>query len=240
MTGRLRCMGEHATGRPGQWAWSSGLDVERRDRVSDGRGMALVITMMAMLTLLALTGALVPLASTETAVVANHRRAIQSFYAAEAALEFIVQELRGVPDWDELLTGKVRSRLAGTSSRVRLADGTVLDLQDATNQLEQTGAGATAAGRGLRWRLYAHGPLETLLPVDPSKGVLLIAVWLADDPMEIDGDPFRDTNDVLVVHAAVFGPAWAERSVQATVMRRATEAAEAGRPVSLTSWRLVR
>ena len=145
MTGRLRCMGERATGRPGQWAWSSGLDVERRDRVSDGRGMALVITMMAMLTLLALTGALVPLASTETAVVANHRRAIQSFYAAEAALEFIVQELRGVPDWDELLTGKVRSRLAGTSSRVRLADGTVLDLQDATNQLEQTGAGATVS-----------------------------------------------------------------------------------------------
>ena len=234
-------MGERATGRhqakgPGPRDWTSSAAT----RVSDGRGMALVITMMAMLTLLALTGALVPLASTETAVVANHRRAIQSFYAAEAALEFIVQELRGVPDWDELLTGKVRSRLAGTSSRVRLADGTVLDLQDATNQLEQTGAGATAAGRGLRWRLYAHGPLETLLPVDPSKGVLLIAVWLADDPMEIDGDPFRDTNDVLVVHAAVFGPAWAERSVQATVMRRATEAAEAGRPVSLTSWRLVR
>ena len=99
-------MGERATGRPGQGAWSSGLDVERRDRVSDGRGMALVITMMAMLTLLALTGALVPLASTETAVVANHRRAIQSFYAAEAALEFIVQELRSVPDWDELLTGE--------------------------------------------------------------------------------------------------------------------------------------
>ncbi len=193
-----------------------------------------------MLTLLALTGALVPLVSTDTAVVANHRRAIQSCYAAEAALEFIVQELRGVPDWDGLLTGKVRSRLAGTSHRVRLADGTVLDLQDATEQLEQTGTGAAASGRGLRWRLYAHGPLKTLLPVDPSRGVLFIAVWLADDPMEIDGDPFRDTNDVLVVHAAVFGPAWAERSVQATVMRRATEAAEAGRPVSLTSWRLVR
>ena len=76
--------------------------------------------------------------------------------------------------------------------------------------------------------------------VDPSKGVLLIAVWLADDPMEINGDPFRDTNDMLVIHASVFGPAWAERSVQATVTRRATEAAETDCSVSLTSWRLVR
>ena len=81
--------------------------------------MALVVTMMALLALLALTGALVPLASTETSVAANHRRAMQAFYAAEAVLEWVVQELRGVQDWHGLSAGIVRSRIGG-AMRVQL------------------------------------------------------------------------------------------------------------------------
>ena len=42
--------------------------------------------------------AITALASTETSVAANHRRAMQAFYAAEAVLEWVVQELRGVQD----------------------------------------------------------------------------------------------------------------------------------------------
>ena len=138
---------------------------------------------------------------------------MQAFYAAEAVLEWVVQELRGVQDWHGLSAGIVRSRIGG-AMRVQLADGTVLDLQDETDQLEQTGAGATAAGRGLRWQLYAHGPLGALLPIDPSNGLLFVAVWLADDPR-------RAETDSLVVHAAVRGPALTHRAVQATVRRRA-------------------
>ena len=182
--------------------------------------MALVVTMMAMVVLLALTGALVPLASTETAIGANHRLAIQALYAAEAALEWAVHELRAAPDWDAVLAVTGRSPLAPSTRRVTLADGTVLDLRDATRRLERAGAGMASAGRGLRWTLYAQGPLAALVPVDPTNGLLIVAVWIGDSPIESDGDPLRDANDTLVVHAAVFGPMLTHRAVQATIRRR--------------------
>ena len=89
------------------------------------------------------------------------------------------------------------------------------------------------AGRGLRWQLYAHGPLGALLPVDPSNGLLFVAVWLADDPR-------RAETDSLVVHAAVRGPALTHRAVQATVRRRAMSQPATLPPVVVVSWRLVR
>ena len=213
--------------------------------------MALVVTMMALLVLVALTGALLPLASTETAVAANHRpRATQAFYAAEAALEWAVQELQTVGSLDAVLTGRVRSTVWAATAELRLPDGSVLDLRQATAELERVGGGASHAGQGLRWRLYAHGPLRAILPSDPSNGLLFIAVWVADDSAETDGDPLRDTNDTLVVHAAAVGPALAQRAVQATLSRPLTMESPAQdeggslvpglRRLAARSWRLVR
>jgi hypothetical protein len=59
--------------------------------------------------------------------------------------------------------------------------------------------------------------LRALLPRDPTGGLLFVAVWIADDSAEADGDRFRDTNGSLVLHAAAFGPALAHRAVQATL-----------------------
>ena len=101
--------------------------------------------------------------------------------------------------------------------------------------LVRRGAGASGAGRGLGWRLYAHGPLSAILPRDPSLGLVRVAVWLADDPAETDGDPLRDTNGVVLLHAAGVGPSLAQRAVQATLRR----IAPADR-ITLASWTLVR
>ena len=198
------------------------------------RGIALIVTLLALLVLVALTGALIPLTSSETAISAHHRRAAQTLYAAEAVFEWVLQELQSTASWDAVLAGSRRSALWAGSTTRRLAGGATLDLGRLTVELQRRGAGASGAGRGLRWRLYAHGPLSAILPREPSLGLLRVAVWLADDPAETDGDPWRDTNGVVVLHAAGVGPALAQRAVQATLRRPA-----AGR-ITPVSWTLVR
>ncbi len=199
------------------------------------RGIALVVTLMALLVLVALTGALLPLTSTETAISAHHRRAVRTLYAAEAALEWALQELQPSTTWDAVLAGSRRSAVWAGPTTQRLAGGATLDLGRVTTELQNRGAGTSGAGRGLRWRLYAHGPLSAILPRDPSLGLLRFAVWLADDPGETDGDPLRDTNGVVLLHAVGVGPALAQRAVQASVRRTA-----ATNRITLVSWTLVR
>ena len=183
--------------------------------------------MMALLVLVALTGALIPLTSSETAIAANHRLALQMQYAAEAVLERAVRELEDAPSLDDVLAGRRRSTVWDNRAELRLADGAVLDLSVETAVLTSAGAGRSGAGRGLRWRLYAHGPLGAVLPRDPTGGLLHAAVWVADDPADADGDPLRDANGILLLHAAAVGPALAQRAVQATLAWPAA----AGRPV---------
>ena len=202
--------------------------------MGSARGVALVVTMMALLVLVGLTGALIPLTSSETAIATHHLRAVQLLYAAEAAFEWAVQELQALDSWDAALAGSRRSALWEASTTHVLAGGATLDLVQAGAELQRRGAGASGAGRGLRWRLYAHGPLGAILPRDPSLGLLRAAVWLADDAAETDSDPLRDTNGAVLLHAAGVGPARARRAVQATLTRTA-----AGR-VTVASWALVR
>ena len=114
-------------------------------RECDGRserGVVLVITMMALLVLVGLTGALIPLTSTETSIVANHRRAVQILYAADAALEWVIQDLQREPSWDSVLSGSRQSSLRVGGSQHRLADETLLDLERVTSELRSFGVPA--------------------------------------------------------------------------------------------------
>ena len=207
----------------------------RFTETGQARGVALIVTLMALLVLVALTGALMPLTSSETAIAANHRLALQTFYAAEAVLARAIRELEDVQSWDDVLAGRQRSVVWDSQTTLRLADGALLDLDAATAALETAGAGRSRAGRGLRWRLYAYGPLSAVLPRDPSGGLLRAAVWVADDPADGDGEPLRDANGALLLHAAAIGPALAQRAVQATLARATPDQ----RPV-IISWTIVR
>ena len=81
---------------------------DRRDS-----GVALVIVMMAVTLLTALGSALTLATIAETAVAANYRDATETFYAAEGAVEFAMQELAAVSDWRAVVAAPGRSAFAG-------------------------------------------------------------------------------------------------------------------------------
>lgn len=212
-------------------------------RGASERGVALVVTMMAALLLVALTGVLAPLATIETAVGVNHRRSVQALYAADAALELAAAELGSFPDWSGVLNGAVRSTFRNGALAPALPGGERIDLPAVTRRLRSDGAGAGAAGRGLEWRLFAHGPLRAWAGTPAGYGPWLVAVWIADDAADPDPDRARDGNDALVAHAAAFGPRRAARAVQATLIRQTASPPPPAPPVTrvrLVSWRIVR
>jgi hypothetical protein len=207
------------------------------------RGIALIVTMMAALLLVALAGVLAPLAMIETAVGANHRRSVQALYAAEAALELATAELGSLPDWSGVLNGAFRSAFRSGSLAPAMPGGERVDLSVVADRLRTDGAGASEAGRGLEWRLYAYGPLGAWAPVPAGYGPWLVAVWIADDAADPDPDRARDGNDAIVAHAAAYGPRRAARAVQATLTRVTVSPPPPAPPVTgarLTSWRIVR
>jgi Tfp pilus assembly protein PilX len=62
------------------------------------------MTLMAMMLLTALGTALTLATITETAIAANYRDAAAALYAAEGAVEFVMQELADVPDWSDVIS----------------------------------------------------------------------------------------------------------------------------------------
>ena len=53
-----------------------------------------------------------------------------------------------------------------------------------------------------RWKLFAWGPLSSMLPDNQIDSAMYVAVWVADDPADgtggvIDGDPTSDVNGTL-------------------------------------------
>ena len=71
-----------------------------RFMMAGDRGVGLVIVMMVMLVIVGLTGPVMSLATTQTAVAANYRRSLELLYAAGAALELVVQDLGRAGSWE--------------------------------------------------------------------------------------------------------------------------------------------
>jgi hypothetical protein len=234
------------------------------------RGTALVITLLALLMLATLGMALVVMATVETLVAGNHRDAVEGAHAAEAGLGRVMRDLRSVPDWSVLLgspdavVAAQPSTFVGATLVPVLRDGQRLDLRRVTHGLNcpqlagRDDVSCTAAGMDAvtadrpwgannpRWRLYAHGAVEDLLPGSVSSS-FYVAVWVADDPAETDGDPSTDGGDgvvdidgdgspdatnpgrgVVQVRAEAYGPGGARRAVEVTLARVGTDEGEWG------------
>lgn len=128
-------------------------------RATADRGIALIVVMLAMTLLMGLGLALIMVTMTESAIAGSYADATQAFYAAEAAVEYTVQEVAARPDWEAVATGQIRSTFR---------DDAVLSViaPDDTSRA---------------WTLFAYGRLQDLLAPVPVRAPYVIAVWIAPE-----------------------------------------------------------
>jgi hypothetical protein len=162
------------------------------------RGAALLISLMAMLVMLALGTAVMLVAITETRIASSYGAGIETLYAAEAGVERAISDLRAIPDWRGLassatMSGFVDGPPGGTRT---LPDGRTLDLTEATSA---------------PWRVFACGPLAGLLPPGSIESRAYVVVWVADPSTH---DP---ASLALLAHA--YGPQGARRVLEVVVAR---------------------
>lgn len=205
------------------------------------RGAALVLALLAGLLLSAIGTALVALTSADVLISDNGSADAEAFDAAEGALERARAEVQEAPDFSSVLNGTVVSRfIDGPSAGVRtLPGGLRVDLLEVLNQANCgnpsrcTEASITARSRARpwgarnpRWRLFAHGPLDTETAVDSSPRVYVV-VEVADDPSDADDLPWEDGGavaaganmgaGVLLLRAEAFGARSAHRVIESVI-----------------------
>jgi hypothetical protein len=213
------------------------------------RGSALLCALLVISLLTTLGAGLVVVVTTETLVDAHYRASQQALYAAEAGAERAIGDIRALGSWQAVpAPGSVASSADLNDGAIapRLADGSTLDLARLTTrrQAESDGVYPSTPDRP-QWRLFAHASLQRITDGHAGPAPPYVIVWIADDPDDLDGDPARDSNDVLLVRSQVFGVRGASRSVEVTVRRQSTiDGAGAGgamrSDVTVIAWREVR
>jgi hypothetical protein len=208
-------------------------------RIANEQGAALIIALLAMMLLTALGAAVVMVSNTETHIAANYRNSQEALYAADAAVERIVQDLLLIPRWNDILNGTAQSSFVdGASSLVKtLPGGGTIKLDSATAQLQnETDKLNLWGANNPKWQLFAWGPLRDMLPNDQIDSPMYVAVWVADDPADgadgvngaVDGNPLLDTNGTLTLHAEAIGPSGTRKVVEVTVARTSSTEIERG------------
>ena len=220
----------------------------------DDRGLALVLVLLCAMLFLALGGALVTVVSTEATISATFRESAVALSAADAAIVRVLPDLAAAPDLNAILTGAVASSFVdGPLQAPRpLPDGTSLDLA-ATTSVERCGQIACTdaqmnavtgerpwGANNARWQTYGSGWLRDLTPQAADVPHAYVVVWVGDDPLETDGDPFTDDgdvnapgHDVVLLRAAAYAAYSARRRIEVVVRRDSGVA-------RIASWREIR
>jgi len=207
-----------------------------RSRLGNEEGTALIIALMSMMLLTALGAAVVMVSRSETAIANNYRNSQEALYAADAAVERVVQDLLMVPRWNDILAGSVTSSFSdGAAGSVSMPGGSRINLVNATAALQAQSDAADLWGpNDPQWRLFAWGPISQLLSGTPIDSAMYVAVWVADDPADgpsvgtADGNPLLDANGTLTLRAEAFGPAGTRKVIEVTVARTSGTEIERG------------
>lgn len=220
------------------------------ERLRGEQGVALIIALLAMLLLTALGMALTLTTTTEHKISTNYRDGVEAMYAADAAIERVMQDVLTIPDWNNIINGSATSSFVDGAPGTRtFPDGSVVDLLQAT---AVANCGKTSCTTGEldtytperpwgqnnpRWTLFAYGPVQDLIPTATINSNMYVIVWMADDPSETDDDPLIDgdtTNGpnpgggVLSMLAQAYGPGGVSRVVEATIARTDSTEIERG------------
>ncbi len=218
------------------------------NRLRVERGTALVTVLMVTTLVATLSAAIVLVVMSNSLASANHGAAQQALYAADAALESTISELR-TTDWRAIPGGDASLRLRDGSASPRAPDGRSVapDRLRAALQADSDARYGTGPNQPV-WYLYGRARFADLLsgPIVPPAYLI---VWPADDGDERDGDPERDSNQVILARAEAFGVAGAHRTVEATLSLQTAPGAMVDpespppperREVRVLSWREVR
>lgn len=187
-----------------------------RPPVRRQQGMALLLAVVLLLVFGTVVAMLLPLAVTERGLSVAAREAAECRAAAAAAVAHATADLQATPDWTGVLAGAASGGLATGPRRLVLGDRRLdLDARASTFPLVDPGNwGANTP----RWVLYAWGPAANLAPGVLASPVF-VAVWVADDERDGDGDPERDSNGTVRLRGEAFGPVHGNRAVIATIVR---------------------
>jgi Tfp pilus assembly protein PilX len=183
-------------------------------------GSALILALM-LSALLAGLGMSVALgADTERRMAANATFAAKALFAAHAGVDRVVADLSARPQWDMALSGVDRSAFADATQRPTRSSGEILDLTNATVELQtETNAAGTFGANTPVWRLFAWGQFRALSAASAFDAPEYVAVWVADDPSDVDGSASADSNGIVTIHSEAWGPGGARRVVEATIAR---------------------
>jgi len=198
-------------------------------RAASDHGSALVTALLATVLLTSLGLSLVMLSRTENAIASNYRTGNETFYAADAAVERVVQDVLLVPRWNDVLSGLTQSSFVDNTLTPTTPAGEPLDLTAMTTELQAQADATNPWGlNNPQWRLFAYGPLSGMLGQGSLQSNTYVAVWVADDPSEVDNDPSADVNGVITVYALALGPQGTRRAVEVTVAKTNTTEIERG------------
>jgi hypothetical protein len=164
--------------------------------------MALIGGLLLTIVVSTALAAMVVVSTIERRASAAYLLALELRMAAEGALALTLEELR-TADWTAALAG------AGSAHWAAPRPGLDIPALTAAIQAETMMAGAHGADTPV-WQVFAQAEwaVVTGLP-----GRVEVASWVADDWLEGDGDPRRDSNGVLLVRAvaaAGVAVAWTE------------------------------
>jgi len=203
------------------------------------RGIALIMVILFTAFLSALGLGLILAVFMDRLATGNMNGSIAMLYGADAGIELAARDLGETADWDEVLSGSRRSSFTdGAAGGVRgVPGGGSVDLTALTNRLNcgksstctaaQMNANSRERPWGInnpRWQLYAYGPMSRLAPVTRPEPCYL-AVWIADDGREEDGDPLSDAatgesgHGIVRVHAETIGFGGWNRAIEAELGR---------------------
>jgi hypothetical protein len=227
-------------------------------RLGDEQGVALIIALLTMLFLTALGMALSLTTMTERRISSNYRDGVETIYAADAGVERVMQDVLTVPDWNRILDGTATSSFVDGAPGARtLPDGSVLNLVEATAMVRCGKTSCTDADIDVitderpwaknnpRWQLYAHGPINEVVPTGTVNSNVYVVVWIGDDPSENDDLPLTDGDEsgstgncgspcvnpgrgVVAMLAHAYGPGGVRRVIEATLARTDTTEIERG------------
>jgi hypothetical protein len=208
-------------------------------------GAALIAAVMITSLVGALAAALVFVVTIESRVGRHQQSAESGAYAAVAAVERLIGELRRWPTWQTVPSASsVAPNFNDGRILATLADGTTLDLRRlAADRQAASDAFYPAGPNRPMWMLYAHASLARVTSTGLSMSNPYVVVWVADDADDADGDPSRDANGVILVRAEAFGVRGAWRAIEATLsaaIARDDAGVAVGSRVTVIAWREAR